>query len=145
VQPSDLPVDHRAQPKEVAMKRRDFMAAAAGAIFSLPTRAGAQAHKLPRIGVLWHAGSADEEGLYYRGLLQGFRDLGYNDGQNIFFEHLFPNELPELLRSMIAELVALNVDVLVTVGPQTAPTISLINRNGKHQPLGGLGRRRANL
>lgn len=103
------------------MKRRDFMAVAAGAIVSLPTRARAQAHNLARIGVLWHAGSADEEGPYYRGLLQGFRDLGYNDGQNILFEHRFPNELPELFRSMVAELVALNVDVLVTVGTQTAP------------------------
>jgi putative tryptophan/tyrosine transport system substrate-binding protein len=98
-----------AQAKEAAMKRRDFMAVAAGAIVSLPTRARAQARKLPRIGVLWHAGSADEEGPYYRGLLQGFRDLGYSDGQNILFEHRFPNELPELFRSMVTELVALKM------------------------------------
>ena len=103
------------------MKRRDFLMIASGTIASLPTRARAQARKLPRIGVLWHAGSADEEGPYYRGLLQGFRDLGYIEGQNIVFEHRFPNELPDLFRSMVAELVAMNVDVLVTVGTQTAP------------------------
>jgi putative ABC transport system substrate-binding protein len=71
--------------------------------------------------VLWHAGSAEEEGAYYQGLLEGFRGLGYVDGQNIVFEHRFPNEIPERFRRMAAELVALNVDVLVTVGTQTAP------------------------
>jgi len=36
-------------------------------------------------------------------------------------EHRFPNEMPDRFRRMTAELVALNVDVLVTVGTQTAP------------------------
>jgi putative tryptophan/tyrosine transport system substrate-binding protein len=57
----------------------------------------------------------------YTGLLEGFRDLGYVDGRNIILEHRFPNEMPERFRSMSAELVALKVDVLVTVGTQTAP------------------------
>ena len=102
-------------------KRREFIARICGAIAALPGSAHAQAAKTPRVGVLWHAGSADEEGSYYTGLLEGFRVLGYIDGHNIILEHRFPNESPERFRSMVAELVALKVDVLVTVGTQTAP------------------------
>ena len=104
-----------------SMRRRDFLAAICGAIATLPSLARAQASRIPRVGVLWHAGSAAEEGSYYTGLLEGFRDLGYVEGRNIILEHRFPNEMPERFRSMVAELVALKVDVLVTVGTQTAP------------------------
>ena len=103
------------------MKRRDFLSLICVAIATLPRPAHAQAGRIPRVGILWHAGSAEEEGAYYTGLRQGFRDLGYVEGRNIHFDHRFPNEMPERFRSMIAELVALKVDVLVTVGTQTAP------------------------
>ena len=107
--------------KTQSMRRRDFVAATCGAMASVLSGARAQASKMPRVGVLWHAGSAAEEGAYYTGLAEGFRDLGYIDGRNIILEHRFPNEMPERFRSMVAELVALKVDVLVTVGTQTAP------------------------
>jgi putative ABC transport system substrate-binding protein len=103
------------------MQRREFLPYICGAIAALPELARAQTGKIPRIGVLWHAGSAEEEGAYYTGLRQGFQDLGYVEGRNIHFHHRFPNEMPERFRSMVAELVALKVDVLVTVGTQTAP------------------------
>lgn len=102
-------------------RRRDFLAATCGAIATVLSLARAQAGTIPKVGVLWHAGSAAEEGSYYTGLSEGFRDLGYVDGRNIILEHRFPNEMPERFRSMVAELVALKVDVLVTVGTQTAP------------------------
>src|SRR5262249_11051654 len=79
-----------------------------------------QGRKIPTIGVLWHAGSAEEEGPYFKALLQGFSDLGYADGRTIKFEHRFPNETPARFKSMAAELISLNVDVLVSVGG-TAP------------------------
>src|SRR5262245_31630772 len=103
------------------MKRRDFLPFICGALAAPLRLAQAQTVKIPRIGVLWHAGSAEEEGAYYTGLRQGFLDLGYVEGRNIHFDHRFPNEMPERFRSMIAELVELKVDVLVTVGTQTAP------------------------
>jgi putative ABC transport system substrate-binding protein len=104
------------------MERRTFLALLPGSLLAAPLAAEAQqAGKIPRVGVLWHAGSADEEGSYYTGLLEGFRNLGYVDGRNIILEHRFPNEMPDRFRSMSAELVALKVDVLVTVGTQTAP------------------------
>ena len=44
--------------------------------------------KIPTVGVLWHAANAEEEGPYFRALLEGFRELGYVDGLNIKFEAL---------------------------------------------------------
>jgi putative ABC transport system substrate-binding protein len=98
------------------MRRRDFtILLGAAALWPLAARAQGRV-KIPRIGVLWHAGSAEEEGPYFKALLEGFKDLGYVEGRNIAFEHRFPNEMPERFKNMAAELVSLNVDVLVGVG-----------------------------
>jgi putative tryptophan/tyrosine transport system substrate-binding protein len=100
------------------MRRREFMTLLGSAAASLPFSARAQqSTKMPTVGVLWHAGSAEEEATFFGPLLEGFKNLGYVDGENIRLEHRFPNELPDRFRSMTAELVALKVDVIVTVGP----------------------------
>src|SRR5262249_23406537 len=57
-----------------------------------------------------------EETPYYQSLVEGFRNLGYVDGQNITLEHRFPNEVPDVFGRMAAELVSLNCDVLVGAG-----------------------------
>src|SRR5262245_60051738 len=77
--------------------------------------------RLPRIGVLWHAASAEQEGPLFLALVEGFRALGYIDGKNIILEHRFPNETPDLFRSMAADLVSLKVDVLVSSGNNATP------------------------
>ena len=106
------------------MQRRAFIALLGGAAAVWPQAVLAQqTGKIPRIGVLWHARSAEEEGPYFRGLIEGLRALGYVDGRNIILEHRFPNETPDRFRSMAAELVSLNVDVLIGVGSQTAPYV----------------------
>ena len=87
-------------------RRRDSCATKRRAVAQRPG-------KVPRIGYLWHAGSAEEEGPYFRALIEGFERLGYVDGKNIILEHRFPNEIPEQFRSMAEELVALNGDVLM--------------------------------
>jgi putative ABC transport system substrate-binding protein len=74
-----------------------------------------QVGKSPRVGVLWHAGNAEEEKVPLGGLVEGFRNLGYVDGKNIVLEHRFPNEQPERFVSLAAELVQLKVDVLIAV------------------------------
>src|SRR5262245_11415598 len=103
------------------MRRREFVILLGGAALIWPLSARAQkTARIPRIGVLWHAGSAEEEGRYFTGFIEGLRDLGYMDGSNIVLEHRFPNEMPDRFRKMAAELVSMNVDVLVSVGSQTA-------------------------
>jgi putative ABC transport system substrate-binding protein len=86
-----------------------------GATSLASTVGRAQKSKVPR-----HAADAEAQGAYFTALVQGFRDLGYADG-HIVLEHRFGGEMPERFRDMAAELVALDIDVLVTVGPQTAP------------------------
>ena len=67
-------------------RRKLVVALGAGALTAaLPLlKAHAQpTRKLPRVGILWHAASAAEEGPYFDAVIQGFKDLGYVDGQNI--------------------------------------------------------------
>src|ERR1700730_11973877 len=78
-----------------------------GSVAAWPVLARAQqSSKIPRIGVLFHAGSAEEEGPYFTGIIDGFTALGYVEGRNIVFKHRFPNEVPERFTSMAAELVS---------------------------------------
>jgi len=102
--------------------RRQFITLLSGAAAAWPLAARAQQpRKVPRIGVLWHAGSAEEEASNFTALVKGFSDLGYVEGRNIILEHRFPNEMPERFRSMAAELVASGIDVLIGVGANAAP------------------------
>ena len=98
------------------MRRRDFIALVGGATAAWPlTAQGQQARKISAVGVLWHAGSAEEEGIYPVALRQGLKDFGYVEGQNILLEERFPEEIPERFYSLATELVALKVDVLVAI------------------------------
>jgi putative tryptophan/tyrosine transport system substrate-binding protein len=97
------------------MQRRKFITLLGGAAAAWPLAARAQGKaQIPKIGVLWHAGNAEEEGPLFTALVEGFRNLGYVEGRNIALEHRFPNEMPERFKSMAAELVTLNVNVLVS-------------------------------
>jgi len=104
------------------MKRRDFVTLAGCTALAWPFAARAQpAEKTPRVGVLWRAASAEQEGAAFKSLVKGFTDLGYVEGQNIKLENRFPNnEAPERFKSAAAELASSNVDVLMGVGSNAA-------------------------
>jgi len=104
------------------MRRREFITLSGGAAATWAFAASAQQpSKLPHIGVLWHAGSAEQEGTNYKALLKGFADIGYIEGKTVVLEHRFPNEQPAQFKSMAAELVASGVDVLVAIGANAPP------------------------
>ncbi len=87
------------------MKRRDILLTLV-ALGALPFAVKAQQPaKMPRVGVLWHAGSEKEEEPYFSALRRGFRDLGYVEGQNILLKHRYPAEQAERFTGFAAELV----------------------------------------
>jgi putative ABC transport system substrate-binding protein len=101
------------------MRRRKFLSVLGGALTSPilgPAPAFSQKRgRLARIGVLWHAGNAEEEGEYFTNLLKGFHDRGRVEGRNVEFEHRFADEDYDRFPRLAAELVSLNVDLLVAV------------------------------
>jgi putative tryptophan/tyrosine transport system substrate-binding protein len=99
------------------MRRREFVTLVGGAVAAWPLAARAQqsASKIPVVGVLWHAGNADEEEIFLNVLRRAFNDLGYIEGKNIVLEHRFPAENPERFRVLARELVDSKVDALIAV------------------------------
>ena len=102
------------------MRRREFITLLGAFALPLAARAQQPTKKIPRVGVLWHAGSAEEEAIYLGALTEGLKGLGYIDGKTIALEHRFPNEQPERFVSLAAELAALKPDVLIAVTQQAA-------------------------
>ena len=102
------------------MRRRQFITLLGGAAVAWPLATHAQQKRIPRVGVLWHAGSPEQEGANFTSVVNGFRDLGYIDGQNVKLEHRFPNEQPDQFKSMVAELAS-TTDILIAVGNNAAP------------------------
>jgi len=88
------------------MKRREFITALGGvaAIAAWPLAAHGQQAGVRKIGVLWHAASAEEEGAYLGALREGLADLGHIEGENITLENRFPAEKSERFISFAAEL-----------------------------------------
>jgi putative tryptophan/tyrosine transport system substrate-binding protein len=70
-----------------------------------------QAKKVPRIGLLVHSSSDSPR---RDAFLQGLRDLGYVEGKNITIEYRYTEGQLDRLPDLAAELVRLNVDVIVT-------------------------------
>jgi putative tryptophan/tyrosine transport system substrate-binding protein len=99
------------------MKRREFITVLGGAAAWPFIARAQQTRKVARIGVLWHAGSAEEEAVFLKPLVEGITKLGYVEGQNVVYEHRFPAERPERFKAMAAELAQLNLGVLITSAP----------------------------
>jgi putative ABC transport system substrate-binding protein len=103
------------------VKRREFITLIGGAATAWPLAARAQrSRKIARIGVLWHAGNAEEEAVFLRPLVESIAKFGYVEGQNVIFEHRFPAEQAERFKAHAAELARLDLDVMVTSSPASA-------------------------
>jgi len=111
-------------------------------IFAAPLTAEAQqAPKVYRIGFL-HPGSALPEPASLETLRQGMRALGYVEGQNLVMEYRYAEEREERLPDLAAELVRLNVEVIVAGGTaatraaQHATRTIPIVMTGTNDPVG---------
>jgi putative ABC transport system substrate-binding protein len=109
------------------MRRRDFIALLGTSALPWTLTAKAQSNrKIARVGVLWHAGSAEEEREYLTVLVKAFSDLGYIDGKNVEFLHKFPAEQLDRYPVLARELVESHVDVAITISPPGAVALKQI-------------------
>ena len=93
------------------MKRREFITLL-GCAAAWPLAARAQ-QPTSRIGILGLA-SAPAVAPYVDAVRAGLHDLGYIEGKSLIIEYRFGDGNYERLPNLAAELVHLNVDVLVT-------------------------------
>jgi putative ABC transport system substrate-binding protein len=96
------------------MKRREFITVLGGAVVAWPRAARSQKSGVPRIGYVWIGARGTD--VSNAGLRQGFADLGYVIGRNLVLEERYADGDPTRVPALIAELLALNVDVLLTPG-----------------------------
>jgi putative tryptophan/tyrosine transport system substrate-binding protein len=109
------------------MKRRQFITLIAGAAAGWPLAVRAQQSKnIPTVGVLWHAGSAEEEDVYLSPLRKAFHDLGYVEGKNIILDNRFPAENPDQFRTLARELVDEKPDAIIAVTTRGAVDLKKI-------------------
>src|SRR5438093_6554726 len=125
------------------MDRRAFIALALSLLVA-PLAADAQpAGKVYRIGILGNVPVTSAEGPRLRGaFIQGLRELGYVEGRNITIEHRYSEGQYGRLPDLAADLVRLNVDVIVApatqnpaVAKQATRTIPIV-MTGAGDPVG---------
>jgi ABC-type uncharacterized transport system substrate-binding protein len=75
-----------------------------------------QPTQIPRIGYLAGA-SALSQASRIEALQQGLRELGYVERKNIVIEYRYAEGKVDRPRELAAELMRLNVDIIVTGGP----------------------------
>ena len=98
------------------MKKQITVLTLCAIIFALCLPAEAQQPKVPRIGFLFGASPSANAGRI-EAFRQGLRELGYIEGKNVITEVRYAEGKLDRLPALAAELVRLNVDLIVTVGP----------------------------
>ena len=132
--------------------RRSLILALGSGVLATPFASFAQqAGKAPAPapGKIWRVGfladnarPASIDAHFHGAFARGLRDLGYVEGKNLFIEWRYAENRPELLPALAAELVRLNVDVIVTQGSlptqaaQTATSTIPIMFVGPGDPVG---------
>jgi putative tryptophan/tyrosine transport system substrate-binding protein len=105
-------------PTPPVIQRRAFVQGLALALLVAPLTAGAQpAEKVYRVGVLSTTARPTASMDAFR---RGLRDRGYVEGRNLIIEHRGAGDTPERYPDLVAELVQINVDVIVAIGTPPA-------------------------
>jgi putative ABC transport system substrate-binding protein len=99
------------------MKRREFISLMGGAAALTPMTARAQRSAKAVVGVLSPEGPTTGN---VEGLVRGLRELGYVERDNIRFEYRWAEGKFDRLPELAADLVALQVDVIVAFVTQAA-------------------------
>ena len=101
------------------MRRRELITLLGGAV-AWPLVAWAVTGKVPRLGYLSDEGTGAHPFRSHGAVLDALRRLGYVERQNILIEYRNADGQVEKLASLAAELAALPVDVIFTVGTPAA-------------------------
>jgi ABC-type uncharacterized transport system substrate-binding protein len=100
------------------MRRREFITLISGTAVAWPLAARSQQiGKMPHLGIL-NPGTADPPGT--SGFYNGLRELGYVEGQNIAIERRHGDWKFDRFGELAAELVQMNVDVIVVMSTSPA-------------------------
>jgi putative tryptophan/tyrosine transport system substrate-binding protein len=101
---------------ETTGKRKIFCIVLCAMLLALSYPAKAQQpNKIPRIGFV-SGTDPKNPGPTVEAFQQGLRDRGYVDQQNLVIEYRYGQDMNERSPAVVAELVQLNVDVLVVAG-----------------------------
>ena len=96
------------------MKRRKFMTLLGGAAVTWPTTLRAQQLAMPAIGFL-HLTSLEMKQSYLAAFHRGLGETGYVEGRNVAVEYRWGQGHNDRLPSLVAELVRLQVSVIVVL------------------------------
>jgi putative ABC transport system substrate-binding protein len=102
----------------ICLRRRDFMAALGGAA-AWPLAARAQKSAIPVIGYL-NLGSPESDAPRLTGLRRGLNQAGYVEGRNFVIEYRWAGNQAGRLPALAADLVRLQVAVIVVAGTPAA-------------------------
>jgi putative ABC transport system substrate-binding protein len=116
------------------MDRRTFLAGAGAVLVAVPLAAEAQqTGKVWRMGVLGGSPPTTPEAARpWEALMQGLRELGYVEGQNLAVERRWAEGRAERYHELAAELVALRPDVIVAA---FTPSVSAAKRATSTIPI----------
>jgi putative ABC transport system substrate-binding protein len=110
------------------MRRRSFLALSSVAAFAMTSAARAQDSAKPhRIGFLGNS-TAHLEATLVGSFREGLRELGYEEHRNLLIEYRWAEGKYERFPALIAELIALNVSVIVTAGTPAALAVRKATR-----------------
>src|SRR5262245_21530465 len=101
------------RPSDRVVDRRRFIAGSA-ALLAAPHAAEAQqAGKVYQVGVVSLGARPTQQGMWQK-VLEALRELNYVEGQNLVVRLAVAEGKPERLPALIAELMRVKVDVIVT-------------------------------
>jgi len=93
------------------MRRREFMTVLGGAAVAWLLAAHAQQPgKVWRMGFIAHGHES-----FYDALFEGLREYGYEEGRNLIVERRYAQGQAERFKEFAAEMVRLNVDIIIVV------------------------------
>jgi len=98
------------------IRRREFIAGL-GSTAAWPVAARAQQSSLPVVGLLQIGAPSSWD---FTGFRQGFKDMGYVEGQNLAIDVPWANDDPDRLPGLAADLVHRQVRVIATLGTVVA-------------------------